>query len=80
MKKNIEYFMRKSGVIVRLIDGVILEYLNSEYNWLPNQEWFVSMFVDGEDEFTRLTKEQVDNYINNRINANLSLNSKKMIR
>ena len=80
MKKNIEYFMRKSGVIVRLIDGVILEYLNSEYNWLPNQEWFVSMFVDGEDEFTRLTKEQVDNYINNKINANLSLNSKKMIR
>lgn len=80
MKKNIEYFMRKSGVIVRLIDGVTLEYLNSEYNWLPNQEWFVSMFVDGEDEFTKLTKEQVDNYINNKINANLSLNSKKMIR
>ena len=75
MQKKVEYFMRKSGVIVRLIDGVMLEYLNSEYNWLPNQEWFVSMFVDGEDEFIPLAKEQVDNYINNKLNS-----VKKIIR
>ena len=74
MEENIEYYMRKSGTIVRVTDGVILEYLNTECNWIPNQEWFVSMFVDGEDDYTKITKEYVDKYINDQ------LNSKKMIR
>lgn len=74
MEENIEYYMRKSGTIVRVKDGVILEYLNAECNWIPNQEWFVSMFVDGEDDYIEITKEHVDKYINDQ------LNSKKMIR
>ena len=73
-KKDIRYYMRKSGTIVRVTDGVVLEYLNSECNWVLNQEWFVSMFVDGEDEFVSLSEEQVDDFINRK------LNSKKMMR
>lgn len=74
MEENIKYYMRKSGAIVRVIDGVVLEYLNAECSWIPNQEWFVSMFVDGEDDYIEITKERVDKYINDK------LNSKKMIR
>ena len=74
MEDNIKYYMRKTGAIVRVTDGVVLEYLNSECSWIPNQEWFVSMFVDGEDDYKELTKEQVDNFINTK------LNSKKMTR
>ncbi len=74
MKDNIQYYMRKSGAIVRLRNGIILEYLNPECDWLPNQEWFVSMFVDGEDDYIELTEEQVNSFINRK------LNSKKMIR
>jgi len=73
-ESNIKYYMRKSGTIVRVIDGVAVEYLNSECNWVLNQEWFVSMFVDGEDEFISLTEQQVDDFINKK------LNSKKMMR
>lgn len=72
--EDIKYYMRKSGTIVRVVDGVILEYLNSECSWIPNQEWFVSMFVDGEDDYIEISKDKVDNYINDK------LNSKKMIR
>ncbi len=74
MDTEIEYYMRKSGVIVRVIDGVVLEYLNKEFNWIPNQEWFVSMFVDGEDEYIPLSKEKVDSLLEEK------LNSKKMTR
>ena len=69
MSKNIEYYMRKSGIIVRLKDGIILEYLNRDCEWLPNQEWFVSMFVDGEDEFVQVTPEFVNDYINKKLNS-----------
>lgn len=74
MNNKIKYYLRKSGVIVRIIDDVILEYLSTECEWLPNQEWFVSMFVDGEDEFKEISEEEVENYIKNK------KNSKKMIR
>ena len=74
MEEKIEYYMRKSGIIVRVVDGVTLEYLSKEYNWIPNQEWFVSMFVDGVDDYISLTKEQVDAYLEEK------LNSKKMTR
>ena len=74
MDNKIRYYIRKSGVIVRVVDEVILEYLNSECEWLPNQEWFVSMFVDGEDEFKEISEEEVNTYINNK------MNSKKLIR
>ena len=74
MIKTVKYYMRSSGIYVRVINDVYLECLNSECRWVPNQEWFVSMFVDGEDEFKELAKEDVEMYINNK------MKSKKMIR
>ena len=74
MKNNIKYYMRRSGVIVRVIDNVTLEYLNTECTWLPNQEWYISMFVEGTDDFVEIKEEQVEKYIDAK------LNSKKMIR
>ena len=48
--ENIKYYQRRSGVIVRVKDDVTLEYLSKEYEWIPNQEWYLSMFVDGTDD------------------------------
>jgi hypothetical protein len=73
-ERNVKYYLRKSGVYVRVVDDVNLEYLTSGCEWLPNQEWFLSMFIDGEDEFIEVPKEIVDNYIKEQ------LNSKKMTR
>lgn len=66
---NISYYIRKSGVVVRLINGVILEYLNPECKWIPNQEWYMSMFVDGEEELQRISKNQVETIINAKLNS-----------
>ena len=74
MKNNIKYYMRRSGVIVRVRDEVTLEYLSKEYEWVPNQEWFVSMFVDGDDDYIEIDKKQVDDFLEEK------LNSKKMTR
>ena len=66
---NISYYIRKSGVIVRLINGVILEYLNPECKWIPNQEWYMSMFVDGKEEQQKISKNQVEMIINAKLNS-----------
>ena len=72
--KNIKYYMRRSGVIVRVRDDVTLEYLSKEFEWVPNQEWFVSMFVDGDDDYIEISKKQVEEFLEEK------LNSKKIIR
>ena len=82
---NISYYIRKSGVIVRLINGVILEYLNPECKWMPNQEWFVSMFVDREDIYQEISEAEAMQRIYEKLNSskiNNNTNSKypKMTR
>ncbi len=72
--KNVKYYMRRSGVIVRVRDDVTLEYLSKEYEWVPNQEWFVSMFVDGDDDYIRIDEKQVEDFLEEK------LNSKKITR
>lgn len=72
--ESIKYYMRRSGVIVRVRDEVTLEYLSKEYEWVPNQEWFVSMFVDGDDDYIEISKKQVEEFLDEK------LNSKKIIR
>ena len=72
--ENIKYYQRRSGVIVRVIDDVTLEYLSKEYEWIPNQEWYVSMFVDGDDDFIEIKEEDVEEFLEEK------LNSKKMTR
>ena len=72
--KNVKYYMRRSGVIVRVRDDVTLEYLSKEYEWVPNQEWFVSMFVDGDDDYIKIDEKQVEDFLEEK------LNSKKITR
>ena len=56
---NISYYVRKpNDVIVRLVDGVNLEYLNPECKWMPNKESYVSMFVDREDIYQEISEAE----------------------
>ncbi len=74
MEENIKYYQRRSGVIVRVKDDVTLEYLSKEYEWIPNQEWYLSMFVDGTDDFIEIDEKDVEEFLEEK------LNSKKMTR
>ncbi len=74
MNENIKYYQRRSGVIVRVKDDVTLEYLSKEYEWIPNQEWYLSMFVDGTDDFIEINEKDVEDFLEEK------LNSKKMTR
>lgn len=74
MSENIKYYQRRSGVIVRVKDDVTLEYLSKEYEWIPNQEWYLSMFVDGTDDFIEINEKDVEDFLEEK------LNSKKMTR
>lgn len=74
MNESIKYYQRRSGVIVRVKDDVTLEYLSKEYEWIPNQEWYLSMFVDGTDDFIEINEKDVEAFLEEK------LNSKKMTR
>lgn len=71
-ENNVKYYIRKSGVIVRVIDDTSLEYLNKEFNWVPNQEWYISMFVDGEDAYHEVDEKMVLDYIDHNLNSDLN--------
>ena len=73
--ENVKYYQRRSGVIVRVKDDVTLEYLSKEYEWIPNQEWYVSMFVDGDDDFIEINEKDVEEFLEEKLNSN-----KKMTR
>ncbi len=73
-EETIKYYMRRSGIIVRVRDEVALEYLSKEFNWIPNQEWYVSMFVDGTDDYIDISEKEVEEFLEEK------LNSKKMTR
>ena len=76
---NIKYYklLKEEGendIFVRVLDDVNLEYLNSELEWIPNQEWYVAMFYDGDIDYKEVKSDDIDKYIMEH------LNSKKMIR
>ncbi len=71
------YRLKEEGendIFVRVRNEVNLEYLNSEFEWIPNQEWFVSMFYDKDIDYEEVLENDVNLYIANK------LNSKKMTR
>ena len=71
------YRLKEEGendIFVRVRNEVNLEYLNSEFEWIPNQEWFVSMFYDKDVDYEEVLENDVNLYIANK------LNSKKMTR
>jgi len=76
---KIEYYRRGvgTGVYVRVIDEIILEYLNPECEWSRNQEWLVEMFYDGAVPFTKVTEEEVDAYIESRLTRKSGLSYKR---
>lgn len=76
---KIEYYRRGvgTGVYVRVINGVILEYLNPECEWARNQEWLVEMFYDGAVPFTKVTEEEVDAYIESRLTQKSELSKRR---
>ena len=73
--ENIKYYQRRSGVIVRVKDDVVLEYLSKEFEWIPNQEWYLSMFVDGNDDYIEIDEKEVEDFLEEKLNSN-----KKMTR
>lgn len=76
-----QYFVRtNSGVIVCLVNDIAVYYLNPECEWVRNQEWYVSMFADGEDEKREITEQEVMNYIHSKLSSKLELNKIKKAR
>lgn len=80
IKEKKQYFIRKSEVIVCLKNETALYYLNPECEWIRNQEWYMSMFVDGDDEYKEITEEEVKKYINNKLSSKLNINTLKKTR
>ncbi len=70
---QIKYYRRKSGIIVRVIDDITLEYLNEECEWVPNQEWYIAMFIDGEDDYEEISEEYVNSVIKNKLNSTINV-------
>lgn len=69
----IKYYLRTdSRVFVRLKDEVIVEYLNKEFEWVPNQEWSISMFVEKLDNFVEVSEEFVNSYIDNNLTKKMT--------
>ena len=73
IQSSIDYFKKNSisPIYVRRIYGLDLEYLNpktGEWNEVLNNDWY-----DTIDEFDSVSKEEVENYIDN-------IFSKKMIK
>lgn len=59
-----KYFKREEGTYVKLLNGFEVYCFNiSTMSWEPNQEWFETMFIDGEDMYEEVTGEEVKRYI-----------------
>ena len=66
------YRLKEEGendIFVRVRNEVNLEYLNSEFEWIPNQEWFVSMFYDKDIDYEEVLENDVNLYIANKLNS-----------
>lgn len=68
-RENVRYFERASGVIVRVIDDVTLDYLTESCDWVPNQDWYVSMFIEGIDPYQEVGEDYVNKIIEDKLNA-----------
>lgn len=63
---NIKYFRREKGGIVRLTNEVTVHSLDLNGEWVPNQ-YLISMFIDGMDDYVEITEEEVNVIIQSRI-------------
>lgn len=69
----VKYYLRTdSRVFVRLKDEVIVEYLNKEFEWVSNQEWYISMFVEKQDNYIEVSEEFVNSYIDNNLTKKMT--------
>ena len=71
--ESIEYYLRRdlrsetAPTLVRVIDKVFVEvFFNGE--WYPNQEWYISMFDDGDEdiEIEEISKEEAAREVEER--------------
>ena len=81
-KNNIKYYklLGEDDIVtyIRVVDDVNLEYLNRENEWVKNQEWYVAIFIDGEEDYLEVTENEVFQYIYDRLNSKKS--SKKILK
>ena len=69
----VKYYLRTdSRIFVRVKDEVIVEYLNPEFEWVLNQEWYMSMFVNKEDNYIEVSEEFVNSYIDNNLTKKMT--------
>ena len=77
MESKYQYYLRKrSGIFVRVINGLTMEYLdkNGEWQETPNGEWLFDLETGDDSEFQSVTINQINHYLND------IENSKKMTR
>ena len=52
--QSFRYFLRETGGLVRLADGVLVFSLDQNGEWVPNQ-YLYSMFVDGMVDYEEIS-------------------------
>ena len=63
--ENIKYFKREKGGIVKLENNLFVYSLDLQGNWVSNQ-YLLSMFVDGMDDFKIISEDEVNQIIEDR--------------
>lgn len=63
--ENIKYFKREKGGIVKLENNLLVYSLDLQGNWVSNQ-YLLSMFVDGMDDFKIISEDEVNQIIEDR--------------
>ncbi len=70
VENEYRYYKRATGVVVRVSErDIVLQVLiydkkNDQFLWIPNQEWYMSMFADGDDNiYQEVSKDYVENYM-----------------
>ncbi len=65
MTNNIKYFRREKGGIIKYEDNSLVYFLDEFGNWIQNQ-YLISMFIDGNDDFEIINEDEVNKIINQR--------------
>ena len=63
--ENIKYFKREKGGIVKIENNLLVYSLDLQGNWVSNQ-YLLSMFVDGMDDFKIISEDEVNQIIEDR--------------
>ena len=63
--ENIKYYKREKGGIVKLENNLLVYSLDLQGNWVSNQ-YLLSMFVDGMDDFKIISEDEVNQIIEDR--------------